>query len=175
MRSQTFTASVPRVVLDSNVWIDILVFDDIVSRPIRAALECGAIIGLTDSRCFDELTRVLDYPQFRAPFARFGLERDALLARTRELAQFVAPVESARAAKLPRCSDIDDQKFLELALAGTADWLVSKDRALLKLARRTARDFGFQIGTPGLFVEACGLDAEPTPTRTPDCAADTIA
>ena len=41
-----------------------------------------------------------------------------------------------------------------------ADWLVSKDRAVLKLARRIARDFGFQIAQPAPFVAACALPAE---------------
>lgn len=40
-----------RVVLDSNVWIDILVFDDPDARPIRDALETGAITALIDVRC----------------------------------------------------------------------------------------------------------------------------
>lgn len=55
-----------RVVLDSNVWIDILVFDDPDARPIRDALETGAITALIDVRCLIELERVLDYPQFKA-------------------------------------------------------------------------------------------------------------
>ena len=41
----------PRVVLDSNVWIDILVFDDPHTRPIRAALESGALHAVIDARC----------------------------------------------------------------------------------------------------------------------------
>jgi len=40
-----------RVVLDSNVWIDILVFDDPHTRPIRAALESGTLEAFIDARC----------------------------------------------------------------------------------------------------------------------------
>ena len=58
---------------------------------------------------------------------------------------------------LPKCKDRDDQKFLELAHAARANWLVSKDRALLKLDKRTARDFGFRIAQPAPFAAACGL------------------
>jgi predicted nucleic acid-binding protein len=39
---------------------------------------------------------------------------------------------------MPRCSDPDDQKFIELAAASGAQGLVSKDRAVLKLRRRCA-------------------------------------
>ncbi|ONX53765.1 nucleotide-binding protein, partial [Burkholderia cenocepacia] len=56
---------------------------------------------------------------------------------------------------------------LELARAAQADWLVSKDRALLKLAKRTARDFGFRIAQPAPFTEACALDATPAAPTTP--------
>ncbi|HEY1610523.1 MAG TPA: PIN domain-containing protein, partial [Paraburkholderia sp.] len=61
---------------------------------------------------------------------------------------------------LPQCKDRDDQKFLELAHASGAAWLVSKDRAVLKLAKRVARDFGFRIAEPAAFVTACALAAD---------------
>jgi predicted nucleic acid-binding protein len=47
---------------------------------------------------------------------------------------------------MPRCSDPDDQKFIELAAAAEAQGLVSKDRAVLKLRRRCAPFF--QVMTP---------------------------
>jgi len=143
-----------RAVLDSNVWIDILVFDDPATRPIRAALEARTLEALIDSRCLHELTRVLDYPQF----VRFAIDKNAALETVARLSQMVTPDTSSADANtppLPKCRDRDDQKFLELAHAAKADWLVSKDRALLKLARRTARDFGFRIGQPSPFVTAC--------------------
>jgi uncharacterized protein len=138
-----------RAVLDSNVWIDILVFDDPATRPILAALEAGTLTALIDSRCLHELERVLDYPQFSTR----QIDKAAALTRIARLTLSVAPGELPAEPALPRCKDRDDQKFLELAYLAGADWLVSKDRALLKLARRTARDFGFHIGTPGTFVE----------------------
>ncbi|RFU43776.1 putative toxin-antitoxin system toxin component, PIN family [Paraburkholderia sp. DHOC27] len=154
-----------RVVLDSNVWIDILVFDDPHTRPILAALESGALAALIDARCLAELTYVLDYPQF----ARRAIDKTAVLATLTRLTQFVEiePAATEEAKPLPKCKDRDDQKFLELAHAAHADWLVSKDRAVLKLARRVARDFGFQIAQPAPFVNACALEAhasgEPAP------------
>ena len=141
-----------RVVLDSNVWIDILVFDDPHTRPIRAALESGALAALIDARCLAELTYVLDYPQF----VHRNVDKAAALAVVARLAQLVEPAAPAEdASPLPKCKDRDDQKFLELAHAAQADWLVSKDRAVLKLAKRIARDFGFQIAQPAPFVSAC--------------------
>jgi putative PIN family toxin of toxin-antitoxin system len=146
-----------RVVLDSNVWIDILVFDDPITRPIRVALEARTLEALIDARCLKELTYVLDYPQF----VRFAVNKSEALDTVARLSQLVEPdplpsplPNSLREAAppLPKCRDRDDQKFLELAHAINADWLVSKDRALLKLAKRTARDFGFRIAQPAPFV-----------------------
>ncbi|EDZ98007.1 protein of unknown function DUF132 [Burkholderia sp. H160] len=146
-----------RVVLDSNVWIDILVFDDPHTRPIAAALESGALTALIDARCLAELAYVLDYPQF----AHRNVDKAAALAAVARLAQRVEPLEptesTGNARPLPQCKDRDDQKFLELAHAAQADWLVSKDRAVLKLAKRIARDFGFRIAQPAPFVEATGI------------------
>ena len=141
------------VVLDSNVWIDILVFDDPHTRPIAAALESGALAALIDARCLAELTYVLDYPQF----VHRKVDKAAALAVVARLAQLVEPVAPQEDTRpLPKCKDRDDQKFLELAHAAQADWLVSKDRAVLKLAKRIARDFGIQIAQPAPFVAAIG-------------------
>ena len=38
-----------------------------------------------------------------------------------------------------RCTDEDDQKFIDLALAARAVALLSADRAVLRLARRASR------------------------------------
>jgi putative PIN family toxin of toxin-antitoxin system len=153
-----------RVVLDSNVWIDILVFDDPHTRPIAAALESGALAALIDARCLAELTYVLDYPQF----VHRKVDKAAALAVVARLAQLVEPAPPAEDARpLPKCKDRDDQKFLELAYAAQADWLVSKDRAVLKLAKRIARDFGFQIAQPEPFVAAFSASQDVAGTPAP--------
>jgi putative PIN family toxin of toxin-antitoxin system len=137
-----------RVVLDSNVWIDILVFDDPATRPILAALEARTLEALIDPRCLRELTHVLDYPQF----VRLAVDAPAALATVARLTTLVEATLACDAPPLPKCKDRDDQKFLELAQASGAHWLVSKDRAVLKLARRVARDFNFRIAEPKPFV-----------------------
>ncbi|WP_277184836.1 putative toxin-antitoxin system toxin component, PIN family [Caballeronia sp. BR00000012568055] len=139
-----------RVVLDSNVWIDILVFEDPATRPILAALEARTLEALIDARCLNELTRVLDYPQF----ARYDIDKAEALSKVARLSTLVAPEAPESERPLPKCKDRDDQKFLELAHAAQAAWLVSKDRAVLKCARRVARDFAFQIAEPKPFVAA---------------------
>ncbi|MBW8810763.1 MAG: PIN domain-containing protein, partial [Lysobacter sp.] len=63
---------------------------------------------------------------------------------------------------LPRCADPDDQKFLELALAANARWLLSRDHALLVLGRRTARAGLFEILTARAWVAVQNLRGDAT-------------
>ena len=130
------------MVLDSNVWIDILVFDDPATRPIRAALEARTLEALIDARCLNELTHVLDYPQF----VRMAVDKTAALATVARLSQLIAPEPPADdARRCPNAATATTRSFSNSRMRRGATWLVSKDRAVLKLARRTARDFGFRI------------------------------
>lgn len=122
----------PRVVLDTNVLLDFWVFDDAAARPLRAAVENGRAIALRSGDTVDEFTRVILRERFELPAdARFGILRD--WDRLASAVERVFPAPFA-------CSDRADQKFLDLAFTARADWLVTKDKALLKLARRARRD-----------------------------------
>ena len=68
---------------------------------------------------------------------------DLLLEAWRAKAEPVARVCATALA----CSDLGDQKFIDLAVCAGADALVSKDRALLALRRRAARS-GLKIVSP---------------------------
>ena len=50
-----------------------------------------------------------------------------------------------------RCTDADDQMFIDLAVSHRARWLLSRDRAVLKLARRAAKQ-GVLIMPPEAWV-----------------------
>lgn len=148
------TAPLPCVVLDSNVWVDIVVFDDPLARPIRAALAAGQLDAVISPSCREELRRVLGYPQF----ARFSVDIDATLAWVDSVTRVLDPI-AGEAPRLPRCSDTDDQKFLELAQAAAARYLVSKDKAVLKLRRRMAQIAGVTVLKPVDFVAQATLTA----------------
>jgi len=149
---------VPRVVLDSNIWVDILIFDDAVARPIRAALEAGRLDAIISPACREELRRVLGYPQF----ARYAVDAKAALAWVDRVTRSVAdPEDAARVqgeAFVPRCKDRDDQKFLALADAADVAYLVSKDRAVLKLRRRMAKYCDVAVLPPKQFVALVQLE-----------------
>ena len=142
----------PAVVLDTNVVLDWLVFADPVSAPLAQALEARALRLVSDAACLAELERVLAYPVLALDAAR----QAAALVRYRERAVLMNEVLQAPPG-MPRCSDVDDQKFLELAWHAQARWLVTKDNALLTLAARVARLGRFAIVSPA------GLSAALTP------------
>lgn len=134
-----------RLVLDTNVWLDWLLFDDPSIAPLRRARAAGSIELVADPGIEAELARVLAY-DFGRHSADAARQADCLAA-FRALAVILPSPEPA--ASLPRCRDPDDQKFLDLALASSAQALLTKDHALLDLARRAP----FGIETPARCVE----------------------
>jgi len=141
-----------RLVLDTNVWLDWLVFDDPQIAPLKSAVAAGRAAIVIDGPCEDELIRVLAYPVRKVvPDADTQAGR---LAECRRLTSGLRIRDSGFSSAgsehgpLPVCSDPDDQKFLELARNSSADCLVTKDRALLVLARRKRLPPPFRILTP---------------------------
>ena len=137
-----------RVVLDTNVLLSLFVFADSRYAPLRGRLESGAWLALTDARCLHEFQRVLAYPMFSLDAAA---QAAALEAYARLATVVTAP--PADPVALPECEDPDDQKFLELARDGKAQWLVTSDKALLKLGRRRKLAHLFGIVTPERALE----------------------
>ena len=136
-----------RLVLDTQIWLDWLVFDDPGVRDLRVAVEKGRAEIWMDAACDAELVRVLAYDLGKHSIAPAA--QAAALAIARRIAQRLETALSpAERASLPRCRDADDQIFLEAALAARADVLVSKDRALLELNRRTTRALPFRVAKP---------------------------
>ena len=132
----------PAVVLDTNVVLDWLVFGNPGVQPVVRAIQDGRLHWVATSAMRGELDEVL----------RRGLPRDRGTASEiiefhwKAWAHIVAdPPPTGIAAPL-RCTDPDDQKFIDLGLHG-ADWLFSRDRAVLRLARR-AVPRGLRIVTP---------------------------
>lgn len=121
-----------RLVIDTNVVLDLFVFDDPGVALLAAALGERRAVCFADAEGIAEFERVLGYDALRLSPA----DAAQALARYRALAQdgVATPLPG-----FPRCADPDDQKFLLLAVAVAADYLVTRDRALLKMARRVGR------------------------------------
>ncbi len=126
------------------MWLDWLVFDDPSVAPVKAAVAANRAEVFIDSACEAELARALGYD-----LGKHTVDIAACLAECRRVARRIdSPVSETQLAELPACRDPDDQKFLEAALNSRAEFLLTKDRALLDLQRRIAR---FRILTPEEF------------------------
>ena len=146
------------VVLDTNIWLDLLVFDDAGTAWLGAALHAGRLRAAIDAFGLDELTRVLGYPLGRFAIARE--RRPAILDACRTLAFEFTPAPADGMAPLPRCRDRHDQPFLELAQACDARCLITKDRDLLMLARRLRGVAAFVIAAPAAARSLLAPDVE---------------
>lgn len=131
-----------RIILDTNVCLDLFVFHDPRWAALLSAIESGAVEAITRADCRDEYRIVLHYKHLPLD------ETSRALAEQRfdALIKVVAPAESG--VRLPVCTDKDDQKFLELARDAQADILITKDKALLKLARRLTKAGMFRVIVP---------------------------
>ncbi len=140
----------PVLVIDTNVWLDLLVFGDGSVERLRRAIADGATC-LASEAMRDELQAVLLRP-------RFALDE---ASRARALAAFDASVRRVAAAPDCRlaCSDPDDRKFLDVAIGHRAHWLLSRDKALLRARRHALGRFDLRIGAPLDFYN--WLDSPP--------------
>ena len=131
-------------------------FNDAGITCIRAAVDSHAAEIFIDASCVRELARVLTYE--RRTTALDPAAQAACLAICKKLTRNAAEARTLDARvnaefQLPICRDPDDQKFLELARACRADFLITKDRALLELARHKLRSTPFRIVTPREFAD----------------------
>lgn len=133
-----------RIVLDTNVCIDLFVFRDPRWANLLQALENRELEAITRKDCRSEWLLVLEYPHF----ALDDSSRSEARERFDALITCIEPKQAVQAAALPVCKDREDQKFLEIALQSDASTLITKDKALLKLAKRLARKGLFSVQTP---------------------------
>ena len=137
-----------RVVLDTNVWLDWLVFHDRGVVPLKAAHAAGQLEIIRSPAGEQELERVLAYDALKRLVD--AASRPVFMENMYKASSLHDG--STRAGTLPTCRDPDDQAFLELARDCGADLLVSKDRDLLELRRAkfglAGSAAGFRIVTP---------------------------
>jgi uncharacterized protein len=159
-----------RVLLDTNVCLDLWLFEQASVAPLRAAIEDQRfhLVGSTATR--DELAHVLARRAARqGPAACRWLalttQQKVLqswcdahgmgmgmavgnqahdVAEPRGAPRLTPPTLSLAT---PQCSDPDDQKFIDLAIQQRVSALLTRDKAVLKLTRRM-KAHGVAIDTP---------------------------
>lgn len=139
-------SAAPGVVLDSNVLLDWFVFDDPDVAPLVQAIHMRSVRWLTSDSLRAEMADVLQRSPWRGPAA----DTATVWRAHADWAEIVPDQAPSGAATRLRCRDPDDQKFIDLALMHGARWLVSRDKAVLALARR-ARPLGLIIAKPTLW------------------------
>ena len=135
-----------RAVCDTNVVVSALVFATGRLSQFRAAWHTGALIPLVSKSTVEELIRVLNYPKFRLT----AEDQSELLGDYLPYAETVE-VSNTSVDQL-KCRDPDDQKFLDLAIGASADWLITGDPDLLMLSGQTR----LQILAPSRALDSLG-------------------
>ena len=137
-----------RLVLDTNTILALWMFRDPCLSELCEWIESGDCILVTREDALLELRHVLAYPQFGLDETR----QHTLMATYRARTALLTTASSTEAQALPACKDADDQKFLEIALDAGATSLITRDKALLKLARHRRVRERFAILTPERFL-----------------------
>lgn len=146
----------PAIVLDTNVVLDWLVYSDPSCEALGLAIERGEVRWLASQGLLDEWNEILR----RGVGASRSPDLTALAGNWRRYAVMIEAPPVLCGARRPRCicSDPDDQQFIDLALHNGASWLLSRDRAVLKLAAE-ARQFGLQIMAPRQWSPAAQVQS----------------
>ena len=122
------------VVLDTNVLLDIFVFNDFRAIHLKQALIDRQVDALATSKTLEEFADVISRPLF-------CLEQevqDIILSQWHSIAR-VLDDETLLIAPW-QCQDPDDQVFLNLAYTAKPSLLISKDNEVLKLANRAIKE-----------------------------------
>jgi putative PIN family toxin of toxin-antitoxin system len=122
------------VVLDTNIVLDLWLYEDPATPALQDALHHKAVQWLATQVMRDELERVLAYTHIVQRLTFSGLTAHDILARFDAHAQLMPIASKAQFV----CKDADDQKFIDLAAAHQAQ-LISKDKAVLTMRNRMAR------------------------------------
>jgi uncharacterized protein len=117
-----------RVVIDTNILVSALIFTGGKVGVFRQLWQDNQFQPLVSRSTVTELIRVLAYPKFKLTLA----EQQDLLADYLPFCEtIVMPIEPP---DIPTCRDPYDEQFLQLAIFGRADYLVTGDQDLLSLA-----------------------------------------
>jgi uncharacterized protein len=137
----------PRVVIDTNLVLSTLVFAQGRLSPLRHAWQGELCQPLVSNITAAELIRVLAYPKFKLS----AEDQQELLA---DYLPYCTTVRMpAKLPATPECRDKFDLPFLQLAVAGKADYLVTGDQDLLVLAGQ----FACPIITADQFIKTLKL------------------
>ncbi|MEM2905446.1 MAG: putative toxin-antitoxin system toxin component, PIN family [Candidatus Bathyarchaeia archaeon] len=119
-----------RVVLDSNVWVSASVWGGLPARIVKAAEE-GRIDALLSEEVLLEINRVLAYDRLRRLYEDAGLRKEDIIATIARIGKVTEVSTKLNVVQ----EDVSDNKFIECAVDGGANYIVSRDEHLLRLEK----------------------------------------
>jgi len=134
-----------RAVLDTNILLRALIKPQGSVGPVLGRLRHGEYVAVYSEPILDELAAKLALPRLRDKYHLTEEVATTLLALLALRGELVRPER-----KITACRDRDDDKFIEAAVAGEAEYVVTGDKDLLSLKRfETVR-----FVTPHTFLQA---------------------
>ncbi len=118
-----------RIIVDTNILLDIIYFEDPHVEDLKKAIENGLLEAWSCNLIWEEFLDVMRRPAF----FRNEETYQKLIEKALTYFQF-------EACKIPpspyKCKDPDDQIFIDLAVIKAPCWLISRDLEVLKLAKK---------------------------------------
>ncbi len=133
-----------RAVVDTNVFVARLLSPTGAPAQVSDLWEAGAFELVVSEPILTEYARVLAYPHLAARLRLDAAAIAELIAALRQFAILVEPTEPLTVIR----DDPHDDKFLECAVAGGAEYVVSGDKHMLQLGEYC----GIQILPPAAFA-----------------------
>ena len=122
------------VVFDTNVLLDLFVFNDFRALHLKQALLEHKIDAFASPKTLEEFADVISRPLFSLE----STEQEKILLQWKSLARILD--DQSLLPSPWRCQDPDDQIFLDLAFTAKPCTLISKDNEVLKFAARAAKE-----------------------------------
>jgi hypothetical protein len=118
-----------RIIIDTNILLDIVFFEDPHVEDLKKAIEEGEIEAWYCNLIWNEFLDVLRRPTF--------YENEQTFQRMIETAEKYFLFEDRDIPRTPfKCRDPDDQIFIDLAVLKAPSWLISRDLEVLKLSKK---------------------------------------
>lgn len=116
------------MILDTNALLSAHLFSGVSSRLVPL-WQSRQFLFLLSRPILDEYLHTLAYPKFNLT------EKEIQSLIQEEVLPYVEVISIEGKLNIPFLKDVSDRKFLECALAGGADYLVTGDKELLSLKK----------------------------------------
>jgi uncharacterized protein len=139
-----------RVILDTHVVLELLLWDSPRHTLLREKLAASELRWIRDDAILDEWRRVLTYTDLALEQTTQQSNIELYLQQTTDVETLIDRCDIPD--DLPRCRDVDDQKFLALAWQSNASWLLTRDKKLRKIGKHKRYRERFKVTTPEEWV-----------------------